>query len=129
VPFNPPSDLTRYCIWTVAAIAVLFRKAPGEPQKRRRRKQHSTDESFFATKDAHAASRNFAKKKNRKKLVEEIGFSNAISRRVQSALVTSSEPCSIGGFFGIFLLIFWVIYEAGSAKYHDHLMTVVSGGE
>jgi len=22
-----------------------------------------------------------------------------------------------------------VIYEAGSAKYHDHLMTVVSGGE
>jgi hypothetical protein len=41
---------------------VLFRKAPGEPQKRRRRKKHNTDESFFATKDAHAASRNIANK-------------------------------------------------------------------
>jgi hypothetical protein len=71
VPFNPPSDQTRHCIWTVAAMAVLFRKAPGEPQKRRRRKKHNTEESFFATKDAHAASRNFAKK-TKKKLVEEI---------------------------------------------------------
>jgi hypothetical protein len=42
-------------------MAVLFRKAPGEPQKRRWRKKHNTNESF-ATKDAHAASRNFAKK-------------------------------------------------------------------
>jgi hypothetical protein len=54
-------------------MAVLFRKAPGEPQKRRRSKKHNADESFFATKDAHAASRNFAKK-NKKKLVEEIDF-------------------------------------------------------
>jgi hypothetical protein len=67
--------------------------------------------------------------KKQKKTSGRNRLSNAISRRLQSALVTSSEPCSIGGFFGIFLLIFGLIYEAGSAKYHDHLMTVVRGGE
>ncbi len=42
------------------------------------------------------------RQKNKKKTGGRNRFTNAISRRLQSALVTSSEPCSIGGFLAFF---------------------------